>query len=172
MEQQSYLSDIEFNPVLASTGQRFLNYLIDHIILRIISYFFGFAMVLSANALDSYAYYLQLWLTVFFILTGWFLYYFLSELVFKGRTIAKFITGTRAVNKDCSEMSAKTVLLRTLSRIVPFEPFSAFGGQPWHDKWSKTYVIDVKKTGLNNIDFQQQTIKIIDVDPKTVNQVL
>ena len=29
MEQESLLTGIEYNPVLASTGKRFLNYLID-----------------------------------------------------------------------------------------------------------------------------------------------
>ena len=36
MEQQSLLTDLEFNPVLASTGKRFLNYLIDLIIFIIL----------------------------------------------------------------------------------------------------------------------------------------
>ena len=36
MEQESLLTDVEFNPVLASAGQRFVNYLIDIIIFDII----------------------------------------------------------------------------------------------------------------------------------------
>jgi uncharacterized RDD family membrane protein YckC len=72
--------------------------------------------------------------------------YFLCELGLKGRTIGKFVTGTKAVNIDGSEMDPKTVLIRSLCRIVPFEPFSAFGGHPWHDTWSKTCVIDINKT--------------------------
>ena len=68
-------------------------------------------------------------------------------MIFKRRTIGKFVTGTKAVNTDGSKMEPKTILLRSLCRIVPFEPFSALGNpsRPWHDKWSKTYVIDVKK---------------------------
>ncbi len=81
--------------------------------------------------------------------------YFFSEIIFKSRTIGKFITGTKAVNETGSKISARTALLRSLSRAVPFEAFSAFGSHPWHDKWTKTFVIDVRKTALNNPDFNQ-----------------
>jgi hypothetical protein len=57
------------------------------------------------------------------------------------------ITGTKAVNHDGSNISAKTAFLRTLCRLVPFEPFSAFG-IPWHDSWTHTHVIDVKQSQL------------------------
>ena len=39
MEQQSYLSDNEFNPVLASAGKRFVNCIIDTIIFYILAAF-------------------------------------------------------------------------------------------------------------------------------------
>ena len=77
------------------------------------------------------------------------------SLFFKGRSIGKFITGTKAVNADGSDMRVETILLRSLSRVVPFEPFSAFGGHPWHDKWTRTHVIDVRKTEQNNLGLQQ-----------------
>lgn len=154
MEQQSLLSEMEFNPVFASTGKRFLNYLIDYIVFNIISKVFNIGFLYGTSMLNSYNYYAQLWLSIAFSITGWFLYYFLTEFLFKGRSIGKFITGTKAVNNDGSDISAKTALLRTLCRIVPFEPFSAFGGHPWHDKWTKTHVIDVKKTEQNNLALQ------------------
>jgi len=153
MEQQSYLSDLEFNPVLAGAGQRFLNYLIDVIV------FLLFLIVISLVVLEvNQPFYLRmvyndssanqllhrLLVTVLFVM-----YYSFLETVFKGRTIGKFITGTKAVNEDGTEMQSKTIWLRSLSRVVPFEPLSAFGGHPWHDKWTKTYVIDVKKTTFN-----------------------
>ncbi len=82
-----------------------------------------------------------------FIIALYVSYFFLCELVFKGRTIGKFITGTKAVNEDGTDMEPKTILLRSLSRIVPFEPFSALGNpcRPWHDKWTRTFVIDITK---------------------------
>ena len=91
-----------------------------------------------------------LYLIVYLIRIG---YYSLCEIIFNGRTIGKFITGTKAVNDSGTEMEPKTVVLRTLSRIVPFEPFSALGDppNPWHDRWTNTYVIDVRKTEQNNL---------------------
>ncbi|HEX5154056.1 MAG TPA: RDD family protein [Parafilimonas sp.] len=150
MEQISLLTDLEFTPVLASTGKRFLNLLIDLIFIYIFAVVVGVLLVLSRNAVsyssdDSYG-------SLFYRFVGYLIYltyYLICEIAFKGRTIAKFITGTRAVNEDGTEMLPKTVLLRSLSRIVPFEPFSAFGIRPWHDKWTNTYVIDVKKTSLS-----------------------
>jgi uncharacterized RDD family membrane protein YckC len=72
------------------------------------------------------------------------------EAVFKGKSLGKLITGTRAVNEDGTEISGKTAFLRGLSRAVPFNAFSAFGSwcHPWHDRWTDTYVVDVKKSIL------------------------
>jgi uncharacterized RDD family membrane protein YckC len=147
MEQQSLLTELEFNPVLASPGKRFLNYLVDMIVYYVIMFVLGIALALTQSSL---IYENRIWINVlaFIILL---VYYFVCEAFLNGRTIGKFVTGTKAVNEDGTEITTKTALLRTLCRLVPFEPFSAFGGHPWHDKWTKTYVIDVKKTGLNDL---------------------
>ena len=152
MEQQSLLSDMEFNPVFASTGKRFLNYLIDGIIFYIIAVILLVAVFYTEDIADSASNNLMLRLVAMLMFA---VFYFLSELIFKGRSIGKFITGTKAVNADGSDMRVETILLRSLSRVVPFEPFSAFGGHPWHDKWTRTHVIDVRKTEQNNLGLQQ-----------------
>lgn len=152
MEQQSLLTELEFNPVLASTGKRFLNCLIDFIVFYISFSLFLAVLLISAHLTvvpDNSAaseLLLEALIIVFFSA-----YYSFCEHIFNGRTVGKFITGTKAVNEDGTKMNFRTVLLRSLSRIVPFEPFSAFGGHPWHDKWTKTYVIDVKKTGPGDL---------------------
>jgi uncharacterized RDD family membrane protein YckC len=78
-------------------------------------------------------------------------YMALVETIFRGRSIGKFITGTKAVNEDGSSISFTTALARGFARIVPFEAFSALGNPsyPWHDKWCRTYVIDIKDSGLD-----------------------
>ncbi|HVX25681.1 MAG TPA: RDD family protein [Parafilimonas sp.] len=153
MEQESLLTELEYNPVLASTGKRFLNYLIDIIIFYVLAVFILAALFYN----DDYTYttsndfssQLLIRLIAFALFAA---FYFLFEILFKGRTIGKFITGTKAVNYDGSEMEPKTILLRSLSRVVPFEPFSGLGNPcyPWHDKWTRTCVIDVKQTALQN----------------------
>ena len=155
MEQESLLSDLEFTPVLASTGKRFLNLLIDSILVYVFAVCMIVLLVLSQDA-DNYSFDSRS--DLYYRLAGYIIYlsyYLICEIAFKGRTIAKFITGTKAINEDETEMKPGTVLLRSLSRLVPFEPFSAFGGgRPWHDRWTNTYVIDMKKTSLNVSSFQ------------------
>jgi uncharacterized RDD family membrane protein YckC len=74
------------------------------------------------------------------------MYMGLVEAIFKGRSIGKLITSTVAVNEDGSRVSGQVALLRGLARAVPFNAFSALGSPcyPWHDRWTKTYVVDYK----------------------------
>jgi uncharacterized RDD family membrane protein YckC len=83
---------------------------------------------------------------IILVLYGFFM--FLIEAIFKGKSLGKLITGTRAVKEDGTLLTTKDALLRGLSRMVPFEAFSALGSPsyPWHDKWSKTFVIDEKQS--------------------------
>jgi uncharacterized RDD family membrane protein YckC len=76
------------------------------------------------------------------------IYMSLIEGIFKGKSLGKLITRTKAVNLDGSAISWNSAFLRGFSRIVPFEPFSALSGIPWHDKWSDTIVIDESKSFL------------------------
>jgi len=69
------------------------------------------------------------------------LYFTLAEGLTKGRSLGKLITGTVAIKEDGSAFTWKDALMRSLCRIVPFEPFSAFGYAPWHDKWTQTTVV-------------------------------
>jgi uncharacterized RDD family membrane protein YckC len=140
--------------VYAGTGQRFVNYLIDLLIYNLVVRFIINPLVASGNSIiystvsSSVAVFLINQLFFFVLYTS---YMFLQETIFKGKSIGKFVTGTRAVNEDGSSISTKTALLRSLIRIIPFEPFSAFGNpaRPWHDRWTLTYVIDEKKSVLN-----------------------
>jgi uncharacterized RDD family membrane protein YckC len=74
--------------------------------------------------------------------------------VFRGKSIGKLITGTKAVNEDGSDISFGKAFARGFSRAVPFDAFSALGdpSYPWHDKWTNTYVIDEKQTRLHNAE--------------------
>jgi uncharacterized RDD family membrane protein YckC len=67
-----------------------------------------------------------------------------------GKTLGKLFTRTRAVNDDGTRLTPKTAFLRSICRIIPFEAFSALGSPcyPWHDKLSKTYVIDDRTSSL------------------------
>jgi uncharacterized RDD family membrane protein YckC len=152
LDQVSLLTETEFIPQIASVGKRLLNYLLDVIAYYILCFFFGIFLAITNNSdlarnENSNPGFVLIFMLILL------LYYFLCEFFLKGRTFGKFITGTKAVNEDGTQITAKTALLRTLCRIVPFEIISIFfSDRPWHDKWTHTYVIDVKKTRLNDIN--------------------
>jgi len=143
---QDLLADLEINIQQAGSGRRFANWFIDGIVFY--GVFVGLAMVVDITPLFN-----SLYIGVGIIdsivnrLIGSLIYGLfmgLVEAIFKGKTIGKLITQTRAVNEDGSPITPKTAMLRGLSRAVPFEVFSALGSPtyPWHDRWTHTYVID------------------------------
>ncbi|RYX87593.1 hypothetical protein EON73_01090 [bacterium] len=75
---------------------------------------------------------------------------FAIETAFRGKTLGKLITGTRAINIDGTDISMPKSLLRNFIRAVPFNALSALGSpsKPWHDSWSDTLVVDEKVLNL------------------------
>jgi uncharacterized RDD family membrane protein YckC len=131
----------------ASTGKRFGNYLIDAFIFFLIVFFvvIGLMLTLGEEAIPSFIidedFGSQMFSRLFFaVLFGFFM--FSQELTFKGRSIGKFITGTKAVNNDGYVPTTKQLLIRNFTRVIPFEAFSFLGSlRGWHDQWSDTSVI-------------------------------
>ena len=62
-----------------------------------------------------------------------------------GRTIAKHITKTKVVDENGKKPNFQAILIRSLCRFIPFEPLSFLGEDKrgWHDKLSKTKVIEI-----------------------------
>ena len=84
----------------------------------------------------------------FFLTFGivWFLYYFIFESIFE-RTLGKIITKSKVVLIEDRKKKYGYILVRTISRLIPFEPLSIFFNSDyimWHDKLSKTRVINNK----------------------------
>lgn len=149
--QEHLFADPEYHLVQASGGKRFANYIIDLLVFYALAFLTGIVIALvnpvvidSFNEEDNGLNLLDRLLGL--VLYG--LYMFAIEAIFRGKSLGKLITGTRAVNEDGSNVSPKAALLRGLSRAVPFNAFSALGtpAYPWHDKWTKTYVIDEKES--------------------------
>ena len=76
-------------------------------------------------------------------------YYFLIESITKGRSIGKLVTGTKVVMIDGSTPTTKDYFMRSLCRIIPFEVLSFLGENGWHDKISKTTVVNKKAFELD-----------------------
>jgi uncharacterized RDD family membrane protein YckC len=144
--QENLLTELESNLVMASSGQRFLNYIIDFIVFYI--FILGLGLVLGLvfpAALEGLAGINPL-MDRLFTLVLYGLFMGSVEVITKGRSLGKLITKTKAVNEDGTTISTSTAFLRGFSRAVPFNQLSALGNppHPWHDKWNKTYVIDIK----------------------------
>ena len=153
LSEESYI-DNHFE--YATQGQRFLNWLIDNLLMRYgLSYLTGMAIgtllaLTAPDFLNELAYnenrmsggILLLGLLVGYL--NYIVYYTICEKLFRGYTLGKLITGTRAIRQDGKELTFKNALLRSLSRIVPFEVFSGFNTLTWHDSWTDTMVIKAR----------------------------
>ena len=148
---ESLLSDLEqgITQEPASTGVRFANYLID--LIGFYALMFVIGLVIGLMQLQNEGIYENETLTgsqftdFLFTYALYLLYYIVFEGATRGRSLGKLITGTVAIQEDGSPVTWNKALLRSLSRLVPFEPFSALGTAPWHDSWTGTQV--VKKNG-------------------------
>jgi uncharacterized RDD family membrane protein YckC len=121
--------------------QRLAHHFVDSIILTLIQ------IPITIYSLGRRSIILDLLPILFFLA-----YYVVCECYFQ-RTIGKLTTDSIVVNEYGEKPDFKTVCLRTIIRIVPFDPFSIFwvgGDRLWHDTWTKTYVIS--KTELVTIN--------------------
>ena len=137
--------------LLASQGQRFLNYCIDLAFIYIIVLSIGTTLILIGEVFNMIA--VSNWVETlsmaekgFYGAVIAFLYYCLTEMYFS-RTIAKLITHTIVTNRDGLRPTKKSFLIRSLCRFIPLEVFSFFGltARGWHDAFSNTYVVRKRK---------------------------
>lgn len=139
----------EYQP--ASKGQRFLNWFIDNLVMNWgVTWITGTLTFMLLGMIDEQLIYeinadehndsfLLFWLGISVI--NYLIYYTLCEKLFKGVTAGKLITGTRAVRDDGAPLTFRDTFLRSLARLVPFEPLSIFFDRPWHDSWTRTSVV-------------------------------
>ena len=136
--------------VVVSNWKRLANYFVDIILIEIIFtvtvYFF--ATLNSSNA-DEAGYLMgnilgSIWSTLL-IYVLMVIFYVFFEYNWQ-KTPGKFITKSIVVDYDGNKPDFKTILLRSVYRIVPFEAISFIGKKHkgWHDVWSKTLVVEDK----------------------------
>ncbi|MDH7463033.1 RDD family protein [Chitinophagaceae bacterium 26-R-25] len=141
-ETQDLLLDIEQETMIvhATVGQRFLNYIIDMVgmyalatVIILAVYWITGAMIVDDSSPG--------------LLVGCiaiFVYYSLLEGITNGRSLGKLVTRTRVIKEDGSTPTISDAMKRSVSRLAPFEVLSAFSGHPWHDKWTRTYVVKTR----------------------------
>ena len=148
MENQNPLDSLnienESSYELAATWKRLVNFILDYLAIMVVIIIIILVMPTFGPDASAGKFY-------FLFYCIFFLYYSIMEAVF-GRTIGKFITGTIVVRSaDLEKITANQALGRSISRFVPFEPFSMLGSQTgWHDNWTNTMVVDVKSLVRGN----------------------
>jgi len=133
-----------FIPVLADKKSRFINYVVDYLMMGVVI----FVLVAVAGIIGGEAAIQKIesipnvLLSIAVIL----LYYVTLETML-GRTVGKMVTKTRVVDNWGNHPEFSQILVRTLSRMIPFEQFSVlFGkGRGWHDSLSRTCVVQESK---------------------------
>lgn len=133
---------------VASSGKRFANYVLDMVFLMVFGSVVGVTIgivlaIVSPESLSELAKENKLLDYVAGFILGM-LYYAILESA-SGRTVAKFITKTKVVNKKGEKPDLSTILVRSLCRFIPFEALSFLDSEHsgWHDKLSKTRVVEV-----------------------------
>ncbi|RQO36813.1 hypothetical protein DBR39_17220 [Chryseobacterium sp. KBW03] len=140
------LNVVEYNK--ASSLVRLANNFLDLIILYVINYLLSIAsnLLYEVTSIEFFYFYSNgniVW-QLFIGNFNYCLYYFLMENYLDGRTVAKYITGSKVISTDGTKPTTKQIIYRSLSRIVPFDGLSFLGVNGWHDSWSDTRVINIK----------------------------
>ncbi|WP_282630359.1 RDD family protein [Empedobacter sedimenti] len=137
----------------ANQGLRFLNFIIDYLFIAIISYFLVVIIFLikfiitqdlsivnnlSKSVVENQLIIRSLYQVYYFIII------FFIEFLTKGRSLGKLITGTKVVMIDGSIPTTKNYFYRNLCRMIPLDQLTFLGENGWHDKFSKTRVVNKK----------------------------
>lgn len=130
--------------IIASSNRRFLNYFLDMIFSIIFAFLFALitGYILAFLGLYKEEMFNDEDVNKLFLYFSSFIYYLIFESIL-GKTPAKYLTKTKVVTELGNKPDFLMILKRSLTRFVPFDVFSFSGKNPigWHDKWSKTRVI-------------------------------
>ena len=118
---------------------RLINFVIDTVVwlslYLLIAYVLDNYVVRFNSYVVNYIYSISLGLILYLA------YYALLEFYFH-RTLGKFLTRTKVVNIDGSELTFSTIFKRTIARLIPIDIFYyLFSKRGLHDRLSKTLII-------------------------------
>lgn len=133
----------------ATVGQRFVNAMADAVAIYLVMIVIGYMMAGIIIGFNRHTHMGWLYDVLFLfplntptLIMSNMLYYYCAEAITKGKSLGKYITRTRALDENSFEpITIRHALTRTLCRMIPFEPFSALSGRPWHDIYSRTVVV-------------------------------
>ena len=120
--EETGLFDDHISYTEASQGQRFVNWLVDNILIRIIITQFTVHILIRImlDLVPEFTYkafgegttFAGLMVSYLFSILHYLFYYSICEKAFKGYTLGKLISGTRAIRADGAELTFKYTILR------------------------------------------------------------
>jgi uncharacterized RDD family membrane protein YckC len=128
----NYQQAASLDAIVANPFKRAINFGIDNLIL--------FMLIYGSHWLMNGAKTFSIPLMVFMFIS----YYMVLEYYF-GKTLGKFITRTKVINKEGYGLDWYQLYIRTMCRFIPFDFASylfPFSGMKWHDDFSGTVVIN------------------------------
>jgi hypothetical protein len=127
----------EFDSKKVSSMIRFIHFIVDTIAFIIVTMILAFILGLFINPTD------QRLMTILGYLMfglGFFSYYVFMETKYQ-KTIGKFITKTKIVNKNGTKPGIGDIVRRTFCRLIPFDRVSfLFTANGFHDRLSDTTI--------------------------------
>ena len=122
----------------ASKLQRFINVVIDTWIgAPAVAFMFAVVFALTGHKTSGENPFLNLIVGV----SARLVYYVSLEGLF-GTSLGKIVTGTKVISAGGQALTLRQSVLRTLTRFVPFDPFSFLSSdRGWHDRWTGTRVV-------------------------------
>ena len=130
----------------ATKLRRFVHWMIDRVIvLGLLFLTLVVAAIVGGDEVLDWAERLAWWQEQLITFALIIVYYTLMEGT-TGTTIGKLVTGTRVVDEAGRGITFGQALLRSVSRVVPFEAFSVLladddDPRGWHDRWPRTRVV-------------------------------
>ncbi|MFD0964522.1 RDD family protein [Pseudofulvibacter geojedonensis] len=136
--------------VWATKGKRFLNFIIDRIVVYAIVFGLSFLLGVILNVtgnyelLDSIAN-MNGFIDSLITLTFYVTYFIVIESKYQV-SVGKLLTGSVIVDEYGEKPTTSSIIKRSFSRLIPFDAFSFLGENSygWHDSLSSTYVVDKK----------------------------
>jgi hypothetical protein len=128
----------ELDSKKVSSVTRFIHFIVDTIAFTVLTMIIGFIVLLFFNSTNQT---LATLMGYFMLTIAFFGYYVFMETKFQ-KTIGKFITKTKVVNKNGTKPGVGDIVRRTFCRLIPFDRISfLFTNNGFHDKLSETTII-------------------------------
>ncbi len=144
---------------IISSGPKFAHFIIDLICFQIVIYIVDYIFKLVLN-FTEFNVTINLTLEMFSFIILLLLYpglYAFCEYKWQ-QTPAKYLTKSIVIDEYGNRPELRAIVLRSLVRLVPFEPFSCYGepSSGWHDRWSDTYVVSEEELAeIKRIQIEQ-----------------